>query len=73
MKDVNKEILKLAKRYGYALVRQTKHLIFKHPNGSVLVTGKSVSDYRASRNIEREIRKQLKLTTPPIDNHACSS
>ena len=73
MKDANKEILKLTKFYGYILARQTKHLIFKHPNGCVLVTGKSVSDYRASRNIEREIRKQLKLTTPPIDNHACSS
>jgi predicted RNA binding protein YcfA (HicA-like mRNA interferase family) len=70
MKDANKEILKLAKRYGYALVRQTKHLIFKHPTGSVLVTSKSTTDYRALRNTEREIRKQLKLSPPPIDNHA---
>jgi predicted RNA binding protein YcfA (HicA-like mRNA interferase family) len=67
MKDTNKEIFKLAKLYGYILARQAKHLIFKHPNGAVLVTSKSTKDRRALRNTEREIRKQLKLTTPPID------
>ena len=67
MKDANKEIFKLAKFYGYILARQTKHLIFKRPNGAVLVTSKSTKDYRALRNTEREIRKQLKLSPPPID------
>ena len=67
MKDTNKEIFKLAKLYGYTLARQAKHLIFKHPNGAVLVTSKSTKDYRALRNTKREIKKQLKLTAPPID------
>ena len=67
MKDTNKEILRLTKKYGYALIRQNKHWIFKHPTGSILVTSKSTDDYRVLRNTEREIRKQLKLSPLSID------
>lgn len=61
MKDANKEIKLLAKRYGFVLQRQTKHFIFKHPSGAILVTSKSTRDHRALRNTEREIKKLLSL------------
>lgn len=67
MRNIDKDILRLAQRYGYVLIRQAKHLVFKHSNGAVLVTSKSTSDCRALRNIEGTIKKQLKLDTPSID------
>jgi phage protein D len=30
----DRAVLQLAKRYGFELVRQTKHLIFRHPQRS---------------------------------------
>jgi predicted RNA binding protein YcfA (HicA-like mRNA interferase family) len=61
MKDANKEIKLLAKRYGFVLQRQRKHFVFKHPSGAILITSKSTNDYRALRNTEREIKKILGL------------
>jgi predicted RNA binding protein YcfA (HicA-like mRNA interferase family) len=61
VKDTNKEIKLLAKRYGFILQRQIKHFIFKHPSGAVLVASKSTNDYRALRNTERQIKRLLGL------------
>jgi predicted RNA binding protein YcfA (HicA-like mRNA interferase family) len=56
---ISKDIKAMAERYGFSLVRQKKHFVFKHPSGAVFVCGKSASDYRAIRNAERDIRKLL--------------
>jgi len=61
VKNANKEIKLLAERYGFVLQRQTKHFIFKHPSGAILVTSKSTRDPRALRNTEQQIKKVLGL------------
>jgi predicted RNA binding protein YcfA (HicA-like mRNA interferase family) len=56
---LSKDIKKLAEKYGFVLVRQKKHFVFKHPSGAVFTCGKSSSDHRALKNAERDLRKLL--------------
>lgn len=55
-----KPLVEAASRHGFVLVRQNKHLIFKHPSGAMLVTSATVGDRRAIQNMEKDIRKLLK-------------
>lgn len=57
--EINSRVTKLANAYGFKLVRSKKHLIFKHESGIRLVTGKSISDNRALKNVESTIKKLL--------------
>ena len=57
--DTAKRIIKLAKSYGFTLVRQKRHLIFKHPSGKIITTSKSSSDKRALKNIESTIKNLI--------------
>jgi predicted RNA binding protein YcfA (HicA-like mRNA interferase family) len=59
-KETTKLIVKLVERYGFVLIRQRKHLVFKHPNGAIFVSSQSSSDRRALLNAERDLKK---LTT----------
>lgn len=55
---ISKEVMALIKSYGYEMVRQKKHFVFKHAtSGQVFVCSKSASDYRSLRNIERDLKK----------------
>lgn len=55
---INKEVMALIKSYGYEMVRQKKHFVFKHTtSGQVFVCSKTASDYRSLRNIERDLKK----------------
>lgn len=65
--EIKSRVMKLAKSYGFELLRSKKHLIFKHESGIRLVTGKSISDYRALKNIESNIKKLLSNHDQP--NH----
>ena len=59
---MNKDIEKLVRSYGYELVRQKKHLVFQHPiSGQVFTCAKSASDFRAMRNVERDLKRYAKL------------
>jgi len=59
LKDNRRAIIALAAKYGFALHRETKHYIFKHPSGKILVTSKSSLDKRLLRNIEGNIKRLL--------------
>lgn len=55
---MNKETMELIRSYGYQLIRQKKHFIFRHSTtGQTFVCSKSASDHRALRNIERDLKK----------------
>lgn len=55
---INKEAMSLIRSYGYELVRQNKHFVFKHKTtGKIFVCAKTSSDYRVLRNIERDLKK----------------
>jgi len=59
LKDDRRALIQLAKSYGFALHRQTKHYIFKNKEGKTLVCGKSCSDWRSIKNVERDIKRLL--------------
>lgn len=56
-----KPLVEAAKRYGFVLHRQNKHLVFKHPSGAILVTSATASDWRAVKNLEQNAKKILGL------------
>lgn len=68
-KEINSRVTELAKVYGFELIRSKKHLIFKHESGIRLVTGKSISDNRALKNVESTIKKLL--SNYDKSNHQC--
>jgi hypothetical protein len=53
------DIIALAKRYGFVLHRKKKHFIFKDGAGRTMVCGKTISDRRALKNIESELKRIL--------------
>lgn len=55
------DVKKLVQGYGFKLIRQKKHFIWKHPSGLVLTTAQSPSDRRALSNIDKRIRRMLAL------------
>lgn len=65
----NKEVMKLASSYGFKLLRSRKHMIFKHESGARLVTGASISDRRALKNIESNIKKLLSNNDSTANKH----
>jgi hypothetical protein len=62
VKKMGKEFKKLMAENNYELVRSKKHLIWKHKIlGGIITTPKTPSDWRALKNIQRDIRKQLRF------------
>ena len=61
LKDNRRAVVELAAKYGFVLHRETKHYIFKHPSGKILVTSKSSMDKRLLRNVEGNIKRILAL------------
>lgn len=57
--DVSRRIVQLAESYGFKLIRQKRHFIFKNPCGKILVTSASCSDKRALKNVEHTIKRIL--------------
>ena len=57
--DVTKRIIALAESYNFKLIRQSKHLIFRHECGAQLTTSKSCTDRRALKNVEANIKQIL--------------
>ena len=57
--DTTKRIVELAKSYGFTLLRQKRHLIFKHSSGKIIATSRTSSDNRALKNIESTIKKLI--------------
>lgn len=59
LKDNRRAVVELAAKYGFVLHRETKHYIFKHASGKILVTSKSSMDKRLLRNVEGNIKRIL--------------
>lgn len=57
--DTTKRIVELAKSYGFTLLRQKRHFIFKHSSGKIITTSRTASDKRALKNIESTIKKLI--------------
>lgn len=58
--DTTKRIVALAKSYNFKLIRQNKHLIFRHESGAQVVTSASCADWRALKNVEANIKHALR-------------
>ena len=43
----------------FTLVRQKKHLFWRHKDGAVVVTSKTASDHRALKNLAPQIKKEV--------------
>lgn len=60
---------KLAKRYGFALIRMNRHLVFRDAAGRIVTTALTPSDGHALKNAERQFIRTLKtpkpIRTPP--------
>lgn len=52
-----RQIEQVAKRWGFYLHRQGKHLIWKHPNGSIVVTPASTANWHEIPNAESRMRR----------------
>lgn len=59
LKDNRRAVIALAEKYGFVLHRETKHYIFKHASGKILVTSKSSMDKRLLKNVEGNIKRIL--------------
>jgi len=59
LKDNRRAVVELAAKYGFVLHRETKHYIFKHASGKILVTSKSSMDKRLLKNVESNIKRLL--------------
>jgi hypothetical protein len=59
LKDNRRAVVELAAKYGFVLHRETKHYIFKHASGKILVTSKSSMDKRLLKNVEGNIKRIL--------------
>ena len=47
----------LVHRHGFHLARQTGHLIWQDTRGHTIVTGRSISDWRAFGNIKAQLAR----------------
>lgn len=57
--DATKRIIALARSYNFKLIRQKKHMVFRHDCGATLVTSASCGDWRSLKNVEANIKQIL--------------
>ena len=56
-KNLTKEIRFLMERNDFSLLRESKHFIWKHKNGTIITTSKTPSDNYAVAQCSRQIRR----------------
>jgi hypothetical protein len=56
---MNKELKAMAKQYGFRFSATTKHFVFKHCDGAIIVCSKTTSDRRAFCNIKKEMERAV--------------
>ncbi len=56
-KSLTKEIRFLMEKNDFHLVRETKHFIWQHKNGTIITTSKTPSDNYAVAQCSRQIRR----------------
>jgi len=60
-KDNKRALFAFVKKHGFVLHRQTKHYVFKHSSGKILVCSRTCTDWRNLKNVERDIKRLLSL------------
>jgi hypothetical protein len=55
------ERIKIAKSFGYVLIRMKKHLVFQHPDGHQVVCSKSPSDNRSMKEFVSDLKRSSLL------------
>ena len=54
-----KSLTLLMKSYGFALERESKHLVWRNAARVMITTSSTPSDINAIRQVERQIRRKL--------------
>jgi predicted RNA binding protein YcfA (HicA-like mRNA interferase family) len=57
--DARKEVETLLHEYGYKLVRQRTHYVYRSPRGDVFIIPGTPSDWRSWQKIRSNLRKQI--------------
>src|SRR5205809_1048134 len=57
--SAQKQVDALLREHGFRLVRQTKHHVWRNPQGKVFVTPSTPSDWRAWRNRLTDLKKVI--------------
>ena len=55
--NVDEEREALLKKHNFILVRTKRHKVYRNPTGRIFVVSGSPSDWRASRNSLRDLRR----------------
>ena len=55
--NYRRQIEAVARRWGFVLHRQGKHLIWRHPNGSMVTTPTSSANWHTLPNAESRMRR----------------
>lgn len=55
------EKIRIAKSYGYVLIRMKNHLIFQHANGHQVVSPRTTRDTRDIKNFTSDLRRGIKF------------
>lgn len=55
--NYRRQIEAIAKRWGFVLHRERKHLVWRHPNGAIVVTPASTANWHNLPNAEARMRR----------------
>jgi hypothetical protein len=58
---VSRTLEQLLRRNGFTLLRQRKHLVWRHPSGRNFITAKTPSDRFTENNVRAELRRFLRV------------
>jgi len=66
MRKELRDKIRMARKYGFELVRDKKHLVFKHPNGGVVIASNTASDPRGTKNFELRLKRAITIDKKQI-------
>jgi hypothetical protein len=58
---MSRALQQLLRSSGFRLLRQRKHLVWRHPSGRNFITAKTPSDRFAENNVRAELRRFLRV------------
>jgi predicted RNA binding protein YcfA (HicA-like mRNA interferase family) len=57
---MSRTLRELLRTNGFTLLRQRKHLVWRHPNGRNFITAKTPSDRFAENNVRASLKRFLR-------------
>lgn len=67
------KLLKKAQEEGWKSERTKRHIMLKHPSGATVTVSVSASDYNAFRNMQADMKRELRRCNESKDNFAKQS